>query len=60
MSEHKWLKGALNPKHKGFCSPTSKKTCTPERKALAMRFKKGDLHHDESLIDQLIPPVPED
>ncbi len=41
-----WIKGAINPAHKGYCSPTTKKTCTPARKALAMRFKKGgDLHH---------------
>lgn len=36
-----WIQKALNPKHKGYCSPMSKKTCTPIRKALAMRFKKG-------------------
>lgn len=37
----KFLQSAINPKHKGYCTPTSKKTCTPHRKALAMRFKKG-------------------
>jgi predicted DNA-binding WGR domain protein len=36
----KWMKKAVNPKHKGYCTPTTKKTCTPRRKALAMRFKK--------------------
>lgn len=36
-----WIKGAINPKHKGYCTPMSKKTCTPKRKALAKRFKKG-------------------
>lgn len=42
----KWIQGAINPAHKGYCTPMSKKTCTPARKALAMRFKKGgDLHH---------------
>lgn len=40
-----WIQGAINPAHKGFCSPLSKKTCTPARKALALRFKAGgDLH----------------
>jgi hypothetical protein len=40
-----WIKGAINPAHKGYCTPMSKSTCTPRRKALAKRFKKGgDLH----------------
>lgn len=43
-AEAKWIQKAVNPKHKGFCTPMSKKTCTPKRKALAMRFKKGDIH----------------
>ena len=43
-AQKKWIQKAVNPKHKGYCTPTSKATCTPRRKALAMRFKKGDLH----------------
>ena len=40
-----WIQGAINPAHKGYCSPMTKATCTPARKALAKRFKKGgDLH----------------
>lgn len=40
-----WIQGAINPKHKGYCTPMTKATCTPARKALALRFKKGgDLH----------------
>lgn len=40
-----WIKGAINPEHKGYCTPMTKSTCTPRRKALAKRFKKGgDLH----------------
>jgi hypothetical protein len=40
-----WMAAAINPEHKGYCTPLSKKTCTPARKALALRFKKGgDLH----------------
>jgi hypothetical protein len=44
--KEKWLKGAVNPKHKGYCTPMSKSTCTPRRKALARRFKRGDLHQE--------------
>lgn len=39
-----WIQKAINPAHKGYCTPMSKATCTPHRKALAMRFKHGDLH----------------
>ena len=35
-----WIQKAVNPKHKGFCTPMTKKTCTPRRKALARTFKK--------------------
>jgi len=34
-----WIQGAVNPKHKGFCTPMTKATCTPKRKALAKTFK---------------------
>lgn len=60
----KFLKGAINPKHKGYCTPMSKKTCTPHRKALAKRFKSGDLHHEsaERLVARLLEddPIPGD
>lgn len=46
IHEKNWIKSAINPKHKGYCTPMSKETCTPRRKALAMRFKKGDIHKD--------------
>ena len=36
----KWMQKAVNPKHEGYCTPLTKKTCTPKRKALAMTFKK--------------------
>ena len=36
-----WIQSAINPQHAGFCTPITKKTCTPRRKALALRFKKG-------------------
>lgn len=35
-----WIQGAVNPAHKGYCTPMTKATCTPKRKALAMTFKK--------------------
>jgi hypothetical protein len=44
IDENNWISKAINPAHKGFCSPTTKKMCTPRRKALALRFKSGDLH----------------
>ena len=37
-----WIQKAVNPKHVGFCSPITKKTCTKKRKAFAMTMKK---HH---------------
>lgn len=37
-----WLQKAVNPKHKGYCTPMTKSTCTPHRKALAKRFKSGE------------------
>lgn len=34
-----WIQKAINPKHKGFCTPMTKSTCTPKRKALAKTLK---------------------
>lgn len=42
MAHGGWIKKAVNPAHKGYCTPMTKATCTPKRKALAMTFKK---HH---------------
>jgi hypothetical protein len=28
----KWIQKAINPKHKGYCTPMTKSTCTPRRK----------------------------
>jgi hypothetical protein len=39
--DEKWIQKAVNPEHKGYCTPMTKPTCTPKRKALAKRFKKG-------------------
>ena len=32
---------SLNPKHKGWCSPITKKTCTGRRKQFALNAKKS-------------------
>lgn len=37
-----WIQSAVNPEHKGYCTPLSKSTCTGHRRALALTFKK---HH---------------
>ena len=39
--DDKWIQKAVNPEHKGDCTPMSKPSCTPHKKALAKRFKKG-------------------
>lgn len=39
--DDKWIQKAVEPSHKGYCTPMTKPTCTPRRKALAKRFKKG-------------------
>lgn len=39
-TDKNWIQKAVNPKHKGYCTPMSKATCTPRRKALARTFKK--------------------
>jgi hypothetical protein len=40
VKDKKWIQKAINPAHKGFCTPLTKKTCTPKRKALAITLKK--------------------
>ena len=39
-ADKNWIQKAVDPKHKGYCTPMTKKTCTPARKALARTFKK--------------------
>ena len=51
----KWIQKAVNPKHKGYCTPMTKSTRTPRRKVFAMTMKKhhgfhalgGSLYGDE-------------
>lgn len=51
-TKKKWMKD-INPEHAGYCTPMSKKTCTPRRKALAKRFKKGgDLYKRKKKEEQ--------
>lgn len=42
MKKGGWIKDAINPKHKGYCTPMTKSTCTPRRKAFAQTMKR---HH---------------
>lgn len=55
----KWLQTAVNPEHKGYCTPMTKSTCTPKRKALAKRFKSGEFKKkkkktSESVLKEII------
>lgn len=45
-----WIAKAVNPKHKGYCTPMTKATCTPRRKALARRFKAMAKHEQGGQI----------
>lgn len=52
-----WIQKAVNPKHKGYCTPMTKKTCTPRRKALAKTFKKHHgFHEDGGVISDNMSP----
>ena len=46
-----WIKGAVNPAHKGYCTPMTKETCTPKRKAFAMTMKKHHGFHAEGGVN---------
>jgi len=46
-----WIKNAVNPAHKGYCTPMTKETCTPRRKAFAMTMKKHHGFHAEGGIN---------
>lgn len=41
-----WIKDAVNPAHKGYCTPMTKSTCTPKRKAFAKTMKKHHGFHE--------------
>ena len=55
-SSKNWIQKAVNPKHKGYCTPMTKSTCTPHRKTLAKRFKaitRARKYEDGGLIEFL-------
>lgn len=54
-SSKNWIQKAVNPKHKGYCTPMTKPTCTPRRKALAKRFKAMAKKETGGTIDFLMP-----
>ncbi len=53
-----WIQKAVDPAHKGDCTPMTKDTCTPRRKALAKRFKAGI--EDESIMEAFVGDDPEE
>ncbi len=50
--DKKWIQKAVNPKHKGYCTPMTKATCTPHRKALAKRFKHHDIEESAGCCEE--------
>lgn len=59
ISEDKWIQKAVDPEHKGYCTPMTKSTCTPRRKALAKRFKKGIENEEfDNYAEYDEPPIP--
>jgi hypothetical protein len=42
-----WIKDAVNPEHKGYCTPMTKSTCTGHRKAFAKMMKKKHGFHKD-------------
>lgn len=45
MKKGGWISKAVNPAHKGYCTPMSKPTCTGHRRALALLFKRKHGFH---------------
>ena len=50
-----WLKGAVNPAHKGYCTPMSKSTCTGHRRAFALMMKKKHGFHKKESGGMIFP-----
>src|SRR5258706_4263999 len=44
-----WIQGAVNPAHKGFCTPLSKSTCTGARRRFALTMKAHHGFHKKAL-----------
>lgn len=47
-----WIQKAINPAHKGWCTPLSNPHCTGHRRALALRFKHHKLQEGGDPIPQ--------
>jgi len=47
--DNDWIQKAVNPDHEGYCTPMTKSTCTPRRKALAKTFKKMGRKRDKEI-----------
>lgn len=45
-----WIKHAVNPAHKGYCTPMTKSTCTGHRRAFAETMKKHHGFHEDGGI----------
>lgn len=56
ITEDKWIQKAINPDHKGDCTPMSKSSCTTHKKALAKRFKSADLENEGKFSINPIKP----
>lgn len=57
MGKGGWIQKAINPAHKGYCTPMTKSTCTGHRRALALRFKKGGDLHSKAYGGELDTPT---
>ena len=53
LQEANWIQGAI--KHPGKCTPISNPECSGHAKALAKRFKSGDIHDDNLKKDDVNP-----
>jgi hypothetical protein len=47
-----WIQKAVDPDHEGYCTPMTKDTCTPRRKALAKTFKKMGKKRDAEIVSK--------
>lgn len=56
-SSKNWIQKAVNPAHKGYCTPVTKSTCSKKRKALAMTFKKMVKKHKAGGILDFLQPL---
>lgn len=43
-----WIQGAVNPKHKGYCTPMTKSTCTGARRRFALTMKAHHGFHSKA------------